>query len=1025
MAEIPILLSGEPGLANGFAGDADEITPSPQRLLNAEDGQMAQGVFNPYLRRGYMAPSVNSTTALTHSSTPSTELASSVVDVVSKDSYFADRGRNIYKADTLVDLSLSLHRQLPAGSIITDLEIYEINAKRSLFYVYNGDTFKAQETVVSENGVYDWAAATVRIDPASGQEIIVHSTESYRGESTQSYSLTIPSGFGNLTVVVALVGDSGVTPEIDSVAMTSVLDQDFTIGFTQDNISVFYINNIAPGTRTLDIVQPGSSQNSVFVMVLQNTATVPISVTSYVRGTVPTVENKTAVNDSSVYLSIYSARDTRFNLGSISSLESYDSSAQTGNAASASWFKPDGTIMYLMGETSSSLSVPSIYQYTLSTAWQLSSGVSYASKALDVSAQISDSIASMFELANDGNNVFVKEEGSADLERYALGTAWDISTGSHSETLTMNVPNVSVYNGFAFNSDGTRLYVQATKNSASTRYWVLQYNLSTAWDLSTATYEAEIVVPIAKDAYSLQVIDNDQRLYVGESDGVDYLFSFAPDSPGQIDKLNTTNFVTRTTGVSDNTHGTHISVDGQYWYYRDFNTSPITRYTLGSTNRNTFGSRQPATSVEFNNSDYEKFSIRRGVRPVEIGVESLVGDTYQEEQWLSDKQGISIDSPSDYNFIRLADNGFGYIFVGNAVHKIDGSTTGGEDGTITRNVLLFPEYFRLTDALDYRSQFYIAVNQNPVTTITTDRENYTGSCGIFVWNRISVELEGTQYIELPGVREIKKIYKSPDGVLKLITISDTGITELRRFGYNDSGGVVFPVFKELGLGAAPQLPDGSTVAGDKVVWLGSDGKLYAEKLQAVNILSVIKEPGVTTETLAENITPGVVVYGSGTETASNGFRSNKQGFVISYDDSGVTTEKLYPFDLTDGSNNAQTPHRGDVYTAVTYIPITSTVRRLRIYNAPVANSSDDVIATIKVYFNQSTTPTMPSGMTKSITKKDAKRGYVDFNISKQYVHAVQIEIEWATTTNIGEDMYLPSVAIISTEEAGVKTPTDD
>lgn len=377
----------------------------------------------------------------------------------------------------------------------------------------------------------------------------------------------------------------------------------------------------------------------------------------------------------------------------------------------------------------------------------------------------------------------------------------------------------------------------------------------------------------------------------------------------------------------------------------------------------------------------------------------------------------------DYAFMRVADNGFAYVFSDNHVHKIDGNTTGGTTGTLTKDVLLFPGTFRITDAVDYRSNLYLGVHQYSVTTATTSLSNYTGKCGIYVWNRISTQLSSADYIELPGAREIKKIYASPDGVLKLITISDNGTTELREFGYNDSGGVVFPVKKRLGIGAFPQLPDGLSTAGDKVTWLANDGNIYVEKGNAVTKLHQVKAPGTGTAGLAQNITSGALLYGSATETAGDTFRTNKQGISFSYKDgSSYYTKKIYPFDLTTGANAAQTPLQGDVYTQVKLVPIGSAVRNIRIYNAPTTTSDTTVIATVKIYFNQSATASMPSGMTKSITKAEAKRGYVDFHINKSNIHAVQIEVEWATGVSIGDDMYMPSVAVVTYDELKTQSP---
>lgn len=413
------------------------------------------------------------------------------------------------------------------------------------------------------------------------------------------------------------------------------------------------------------------------------------------------------------------------------------------------------------------------------------------------------------------------------------------------------------------------------------------------------------------------------------------------------------------------------------------------------------------------------YELSNNIYGLQVGIATTVPTIINENSpnWLHQEvtAGFIHELPNNYAFMRIADNGFAYVYAGHRVHKIDGSIFGGVNGTATKDVLLFPEYFQITDAIDYRSRSYIVVQQYPVNVQDTSLNNYLGRCGVYVWNRISTQLSTADYIEIPGVREIKKIYASPDGVLKLICIGDNGITELRQFGYNDSGGVVFPVVRELGIGAYPAYPDGCTVAGDRTMWVANNGNVYCEKENAVTKVHQLKVPGTTSTGLAENIAAGAILYGSGTETADAGYRSNKQGMFMSYNDGTIGTEKIYPFDLTTGSNAAQYPNQGDVYTAVNLIPTDSNLKNLRIYNIPVTLTDETVLATVKVYFNQSTSAVFPDGITKTITAKEASKGYVDLKINKQYAHAVQIEVEWATAVPLGENTYFPSVAVLSND----------
>lgn len=79
-------------------------------------------------------------------------------------------------------------------------------------------------------------------------------------------------------------------------------------------------------------------------------------------------------------------------------------------------------------------------------------------------------------MSPDGLNAYVCGTVNDSIYQYALSTAWDISTATYVRTL-VSVWNVSE---IAFNPAGTKLYAS---DDAST---ITQYTLSTAWDISTA-----------------------------------------------------------------------------------------------------------------------------------------------------------------------------------------------------------------------------------------------------------------------------------------------------------------------------------------------------------------------------------------------------------------------------------------------------------------------------------------------------------------------------------------------------------
>jgi len=150
----------------------------------------------------------------------------------------------------------------------------------------------------------------------------------------------------------------------------------------------------------------------------------------------------------------------------------------------------DGTKAYVSGQANGK-----IYQYTLSTAWDISTA-SYASKLLSVSGHKD----LYFKL--DGTKVFGLQNTS--IYQYTLSTAWDISTGGGALSFYFGAqePNAG---GLAFSVDGTKAYVVGVNLT------IYQYTLSTAWDISTASY--------ASKSFSVGSQESDPRGVRLSSDG--------------------------------------------------------------------------------------------------------------------------------------------------------------------------------------------------------------------------------------------------------------------------------------------------------------------------------------------------------------------------------------------------------------------------------------------------------------------------------------------------------------------------
>ncbi len=166
---------------------------------------------------------------------------------------------------------------------------------------------------------------------------------------------------------------------------------------------------------------------------------------------------------------------TNWELNTASYIGTYDVTTQT-KTPTAVKFKSDGTSAYV-GSTSGV-----IYQYTLSTPWNISTA-SYASKSFNPSGQTTGSYG--FALKEDGTSLYISSLSANTLYQYTLSTPWDISTASYASKSISGAAGSLYMGGVFFKSDGLKLYIVNYTTTGST---VDQYNLSTAWDISTATY---------------------------------------------------------------------------------------------------------------------------------------------------------------------------------------------------------------------------------------------------------------------------------------------------------------------------------------------------------------------------------------------------------------------------------------------------------------------------------------------------------------------------------------------------------
>ena len=165
------------------------------------------------------------------------------------------------------------------------------------------------------------------------------------------------------------------------------------------------------------------------------------------------------------------------------------------------FFNPDGTQMYILG-----LDYKKIFQYSLSTAYDLSTA-SYS----NISFSTLNEDSGMYDMAfnGDGTKMYTIAGGSNNhaVFQYSLTTAYNVGTASYDSVSFSVSSQETTPQGFRFISDGTQLFVIGQGSNT-----IFQYSLSTAYDISTASYDSVSFSAASQDdtttPYQLQ-----RRLY--------------------------------------------------------------------------------------------------------------------------------------------------------------------------------------------------------------------------------------------------------------------------------------------------------------------------------------------------------------------------------------------------------------------------------------------------------------------------------------------------------------------------------
>jgi hypothetical protein len=180
------------------------------------------------------------------------------------------------------------------------------------------------------------------------------------------------------------------------------------------------------------------------------------------------------------------------------------------SAPTGVFFKPDGTIMYMIGDAQNQ-----IFQYTLTTPWDINAGISYANKTITLGQ--TQPYGLFFK--PDGTKMYTTQYNDS-IKEWSLSTAWDITTATSTGTSGFIAGTALGMKSLSITSDGKNVFVIGIDQDR-----IYNFELTTAWDITTISYVSNI---------SVELTDNQLRSCFLKTDDNSKIYTFG----NQADKMN-------------------------------------------------------------------------------------------------------------------------------------------------------------------------------------------------------------------------------------------------------------------------------------------------------------------------------------------------------------------------------------------------------------------------------------------------------------------------------------------------------
>ncbi len=127
-------------------------------------------------------------------------------------------------------------------------------------------------------------------------------------------------------------------------------------------------------------------------------------------------------------------------------------------------FNNDGTKLFIVGNDSNT-----VYEYTLTTPFSLASGVSFSGNSFDISSE--DTFPRGISFDNDGTKLFIVGNDNDSVFEYTLTTPFNLASGVSFSGNSFDISSEELTpTGISFNNDGTKLFMIGTVSNSVFEY---------------------------------------------------------------------------------------------------------------------------------------------------------------------------------------------------------------------------------------------------------------------------------------------------------------------------------------------------------------------------------------------------------------------------------------------------------------------------------------------------------------------------------------------------------------------------